>query len=459
MLHTSCSRSRILLAISVALIGIAWSGFVEAAGLEDELAAIKSELKEMRDSYKEKLNSQDKRIVELEKRLEAEREENRAKLDEIKQSIDEMALAGDNRTSQTTASTFNPSIGVVVDTVGVASNEHDAAGVNNRFNLRSVELDLQANIDPFANGVVVVSGSDHGVEVEEAYVRTLTLPHNLSVKAGKFLVDFGRLSPTHEHELPFVDQAPVIQNYFGGSLMGTGIEVDYLFPAEHFLRGTLGMYNKAEGHTHFNTVPQPSELFSDPVNNRNLDDFSFLARLHTFFELSESQSLGVGMSGLVHDPNLKKRTLGLDVSYEWRPLETAEYRGLNWNTEFFYNDEEFANVKRFWYWEPFDVDRDAYGLTTSLEYQLSKKWFTGLRCDFYEDAFSGKENRVYSTALTYKPSHFQKIRLQYSLHDHDTPDMWERPNVNQEFRHVDHDFSRVYLQWEWIIGSHSHDMR
>ena len=55
---------------------------------------------------------------------------------------------------------------------------------------------INASADP-------VTG-EAAVGVEEAAIVTTSLPWNLTVKAGRFFGEFGRLSYIHDHELPFV---------------------------------------------------------------------------------------------------------------------------------------------------------------------------------------------------------------------------------------------------------------
>ncbi len=72
--------------------------------------------------------------------------------------------------------------------------------------LQEVELAFQATIDPYVRGDVFLTFSPEGVEVEEAYFTTLSLPWGLEVKAGKIYSPFGRTSQLHRHQWTFVDQ-------------------------------------------------------------------------------------------------------------------------------------------------------------------------------------------------------------------------------------------------------------
>src|SRR5512139_2180550 len=70
--------------------------------------------------------------------------------------------------------------------------------------LQEVELALQATVDPYVRGDVFLTFSDEGVEIEEAYLTTLSLPWGLQVKAGKIYTPFGRTSQLHRHQWTFI---------------------------------------------------------------------------------------------------------------------------------------------------------------------------------------------------------------------------------------------------------------
>jgi len=124
-------------------------------------------------------------------------------------------------------SVFNPAIGFVGESIfsyrSQGSNEtgSDRPGGFDFFQ-RSMELNLAASVDPFAKGYAVINASadpvtgEAKVEIEEAALQTTSLPWNLTLKAGIFFGEFGRLSYIHDHELPFVNRPLVLDNYIGG---------------------------------------------------------------------------------------------------------------------------------------------------------------------------------------------------------------------------------------------------
>ena len=99
---------------------------------------------------------------------------------------------------------FNPDIGVIGDFQG----SYISKG-NKNFNayLNETELSLQATVDPYARADFFLSFArdpvtgKYGVEVEEGYLTTLSLPAQLQLKVGKFREAVGRINPTHPHAL------------------------------------------------------------------------------------------------------------------------------------------------------------------------------------------------------------------------------------------------------------------
>ena len=343
------------------------------------------------------------------------------------------ALSAANKTFP---SQFNPSIGLVIDNVA-SYKENERAN----FEFRSAELGISANIDPFARGYAILNGTEDGVEVEEAAMVTTSLPYNLTVKGGRFFADFGRLAKLHDHNLPFVNRPVVIDRFIGGESQGNGVEVSWLAPLEQYATLTLGAYNRigAENPRVDNTVP------------RDLGQFTYLARPATFFNLTDSSSVDLGMS-YAYTPHVdsfidgdvrelrngrSRHLAGIDLTYRYTPLSEASYHGLIWGTELLYNREDpnFGD----------DVDpvfrrTDAWGMYSYVEAKLTRRFRPGFLFDYAQDLqrLTGP-TKAYSPYLTIWTSEFQRFRLQYTYND-------EPGNHESQF----------FLQWTAVLGSHVH---
>jgi hypothetical protein len=340
--------------------------------------------------------------------------------------------------TKTFPSQFNPAIALVIDTA-FSYRQHEG----NNFDFRAAELDLSASVDPFARGYAVFTGSsDNGFSVEEAAIVTTSLPYNLTVKGGRFFADFGRLSKFHDHDLPFVNRPVVLDRFVDGESQANGVEVSYLLPIEQYVTLTAGMYNKigAENERVSNNVP------------RDLGQFTYLGRAATFISLSDAHSVDIGAT-LAYTPRVKidqgqDRYLGgIDITYRYVPLSQAAYRGLVWGTEILVNSET-RPVGGFptdpTAPPPTDFERhNAWGLYSYLEARLTRRFYPGFLFDFAQDLDRAtSDTKAYSPYLTFWPSEFQRLRLQYTYLD--------SPGAHEH---------QVFLQWTAVLGSHVHGFR
>jgi hypothetical protein len=380
-------------------------------------------LKDALADVNKKLDSALKRIDQLEKEKGAAAEEkaaNDARVGEVEKSV---------LTLRSAPSALNPSIGLVID----ATAEHRTKTGGN-FNFRAAELGVAASVDPYARAYSFIVGSRDGVEVEEAAAITSSLPWNITAKGGRFFADFGRFPKVHDHELPFVNRPLSIERPIGGESQADGVEVSYLFPTPFFLRGTVGGYNKVGGE-------------NERVDNgrpRAWSRFTYLGRLSTYFDLTDSNNIEVG-SSLAYTPSVRvndqksyRKLGGIDVTYRYQPLGSTVYQGFTWGTEFLANSE---CVER-----PSGCDRRlALGGYSYGELKLNKTWSTGLLFDYAPSIMSpGKKTIGYSPFLTWNISEFNRLRFQFTHADDHARE--EKIDAGNQF----------FVQWTTVIGAHTH---
>ena len=232
-----------------------------------------------------------------------------------------------------------------------------------------------------------MTGSNEGVEVEEAAAITTSLPWNLTAKGGRFFADFGRLPKNHPHEYSFVNTPLSIERMVGGETKADGAELNYLFPTPFFLRATFGGYNKmGEGNDRL-----------DNSKPRSWSRFTYLGRLNTYFDLTDNHSVELG-SSLAYTPSVRlsdtsggSRTLaGVDLTYRYQPLASTVYQGFTWGSELYLNSErspfeiEVPNVD-----DPSILEtqtaskrRRSVGGYSYAELKLNKNWSTGFLVDY-----------------------------------------------------------------------------
>jgi hypothetical protein len=394
-----------------------------------EIESLRASVKDMQQQLQKALN----RIDQLEK----EKANDSAKIGQVEKSIQAV---------QSAPSILNPAIGLVLDATVEKLGE---AGGN--FNFRAAELGLAASVDPYARMYAFFTGSKEGFEVEEAAAITTSLPWNLTAKGGRFFADFGRFPKYHIHELPFVNQPLSIERMVGGESQADGAEVNYLFPTPFFLRATFGGYNK---------IGADNEQV-DNLKARSASRFTYLGRLHTYFDLTDNHSIDVGTSlaytpsvRLAGDPSGGSRILnGVDLTYRYQPLASTLYQGFTWGSEFYFNTQRF----------PFDIEvpsvddpdvletqtvarrRRSYGGYSYGELKLNRNWSTGFLFDYAPIVDNpGQRTLSYSPYVTWNLSEFNRLRFQYSyLKNNFSADKAEKGN-------------QFFVQWTTAIGAHAH---
>jgi hypothetical protein len=384
-------------------------------------------------------------------------EQMQQQVQELKEQMEQVVEAQ----KKVVPSVFNPSIGLVGETVfsyrskGSSQTGSDRPGGFDAFQ-RSVELNAAASVDPFAKAYVVANATadaqtgEATFGIEEAALQTESLPWNLTVKAGRFFGEFGRLAYIHDHELPFVNRPLVLDQYIGGESRTDGIQINWLLPVEHYVSLTVGVGNQFGGDI--------------PPNNvgdfRHLGGWNYWGRLSTYFDLTPDISLEPGVSGLWNPKTIdrdgplsqpdgstlterERRLVGADLALSWKPLRNNQFQSLTWGTEVLQSNNRY------------DVTDPAgsalssrsvssLGLYSYLTYKFHRQWSTGFLYGFVEDAQNNKvKTYEYSPYITWALSHWNQLRLQYTYTDHNALSGL-RPD------------SAVYVQWAWIIGSHSH---
>jgi hypothetical protein len=292
---------------------------------------------------------------------------------------------------------FNPDISAIGNFIGKAGQENPFEyGPNNLrapFRLDEAEVAFQAFIDPYAKGNFFLSVTPDGIDVEEGYAQFVTLPWDLTAKAGKFKAMFGKANTWHTHVRPWVDQPLVIHNFFGDEQFhGDGISVSKEFPNSI-------AFVEATGEVYSGDI----EGIFERVRH---DDVAWNTHLKAFKDISENSNVEVGTSWAGGKIAAGNNTFGgVDVTYRWKPLQQGLYRGLIARFEGMLDKRD-------------DFDKRLRGFYASADYQLGQRWFTGVRLDSADETPSlaqvapGTRDRGVSATLTFWPSEFSQVRGQ-----------------------------------------------
>src|SRR5436190_1935828 len=125
-------------------------------------------------------------------------------------------------------------------------------------------LAFSAIVDPYFKGEVYLTIPNlDGIEVEEAFATTTSLPWNLQVKAGSFRSAFGRQNGQHLHVQDFT-RRPLINAAFLGAdgLRGPGAQISWLAPLPFYVTFYAEAFSiGAPDQPESGTLPPPVATF------------------------------------------------------------------------------------------------------------------------------------------------------------------------------------------------------
>lgn len=446
-----------LLYLFLVTLGPLWgtSLFAQEHDFEEEVLKLRSDMLKMKIDYESKLHQMEERLLRLEEgnlrvakqpylRGVAMTEEEKAKLEEeIK------ALMGEKKEEPTAPKeavpptlgypptperaypggilqrmrpgilqTYNPDISVIGDFTGQffhpgrgrgefswEENRFEDREFADRFAMREIEFGFMSAIDPYARTDVFVGLHENEIELEEAYMTLLTLPHGLQAKIGQFKPAFGKVSRTHRPEIFQVDYPLVIRNIAGEeSFRDPGFSVSWLVP---------------------NPWDKFIELTGEVLTTRGMNEFYYVTHLKNFFDLTPNSSLEVGLTGLTGDmktrfeegeSDVHANIVGFDLTYRWKPIteKLKPYRSFLWQSEAY-----FTQVDDIDFQDPdtgkINDKEDSWGAFTFGEYQLTRRNYVGLRLD-YAQALANNSNFEWAISpyWTFWQSDFARWRLQYT---------------------------------------------
>jgi len=306
--------------------------------------------------------------------------------------------------SASAAKALNPDISVIGDFIGSAGgNTPPPLATLQPFPslaMHESEIGLQAIIDPYARGDFFISFGEEGVELEEGYITFTALPAGFVAKVGKMRSAFGKVNLMHNHVLPWVDRPLMTTNLVGGEdgIDDAGLSIQRILPAPK------GIFLEATG-----------QLFrgdsSDVFQAQQHSDVSTVAHLRGYRDITESTNLDLGFSyarghnnGTAAQPgNFITQLYGIDATLRWKPLRRPIYHSFVGRSELVWSQRE-----------QFPSEQKAFGFYTSGDYQLGRRWFTGVRYDWSDRSrYANLTDKGVAATLTYWPSEFSQIRGQY----------------------------------------------
>ncbi|MDQ6625958.1 MAG: TonB-dependent receptor [Verrucomicrobiota bacterium] len=347
------------------------------------------------------------------------------------------------------------------DLYDVEVGDHDPQ--QRGFNARNAEIALDGAVDPyfegFANIVLKLNNKNETeIELEEAFMQTTSLPAGLQAKGGQFFAPFGRINMMHPHTWDFAD-APLVHGRLLGpdGLRGVGAQLAWTVPVPWYAQATFAVQNGRGGTGYSFRNPGDNGRFFARLTTdremRGLQDFVYIPRVESSFNPSDTQTVLGGLSGAFGSNetggHARTQIYGADLLYKWKSSHAeGGFPFVKWQTEAMYRrfeagrgiDQTFPISETFHDW----------GLYSQVIWGFKKGWTAGLRGDYLhmsdsavtDDDVRQTRSRI-SANLTWYPTEFSKLRLQYN-HD------FLQENEFLAGRDVD----SVFFQFEFILGAH-----
>jgi len=380
------------------------------------------------------------------------------RIEQLEQEKAEQALAPAQPAQpaiQSTLGALNPAITVFGNFVGRADStrvfNEDGDRISNKFNLREVEVDLRAAIDPYADGVLIASFESEtpgqfSASVEEAYALIKKLPFldepplGLKLKVGRFRPAFGKFNIIHTHDLPttfrslptaeFMGEEGFIQNGFSGNFF-----IPTPWDRDSSLDATLEVLNGGD------------VAISADARSR----MSYLGHLRWYRTLFDGHDLELGWSSYVHPANKSVGSAdfhGVDFMYRWKPFRLGESRSFLLGGELMFARRPYPKAS-----EPVDVARaitlrelqpgkgKPFGYSLFSQWQFNQRTYAGLRWDQTTTLFDpGLMRRSLTPYVSYYFTEFLRARLNYERR---WSDLFTENKRNSFF-----------FELNWVFGSH-----
>ena len=427
-----------------------------------DLRALREEISRLRADYEKRIEALESRLVLAETKVVAV--EGAAARADMPVTPAPAAAVG--------ANAFNPAISLILS--GQYSN-HSRDPVGYRITgfhlpnaslsdiapqrglgLTESELGISANVDQLFYGAMNLAvHPDDTVSTEEAFIQTTTLPHGLTMKAGRWFSGIGYLNEQHAHTWDFVDAPLAYQAFLGAQFNNDGVQLRWLAPTDTFIElgAELGRGGNYPGTGRDKNGSGASALFAHLGGDVGFSNTwrAGISVLTTAPQDRQWDDIGAAGGGVTNHFSGHSTLWIADGVWKWAPNGNANSTSFKLQGEYLRRRED-GNLT-------YDVNAAAttadYAATQSGWYaqgivQLAPYWRVGLRSERLEagsvDYGSNNANLLrpdYAPArnalmLDYNPSEFSRIRLQFAQ------DKSRQGTTDNQF----------FLQYQMSLGAH-----
>jgi hypothetical protein len=267
------------------------------------------------------------------------------------------------------------------------------------FDIPEMELFVEGYLNPYARGVFNIAfheGEFHGEEIYAQVVRGL--PLDVQLKAGKYLLGFGKINAVHPHAWSFIYRPLYHQIYFGHEgFNDIGAELSILIPTgDVYTTLDLGIFKGdalVSEHHHENSDEESDE--ENHYDTQRGNSPIFVGRLGSFLSVGDYSNLELGFSGSYgiysradfhtsgdstaapDNRSLKYFYGGLDFKYKYRP---DSYTALVIQGEALWNSRNVLRQDT----PDIDTQKDisTFGAFIYFDYRFNKIFSVGAKYDF-----------------------------------------------------------------------------
>lgn len=441
-----------------------------------DLQEIRQSIEQMKQQYEAQIRALEQRVEQAEARAAAAEtvaEDTRTKMVAVEQTVQARPRSGDN--------SFNPAISLVLQG-GLATYSQDPedfhaegfplggeAGLHDEgLSMWETELTASANVDNYFYGKTTLGlHSEDGaieVDVEEAFVDTLSLPGGLGLRFGRFYSAMGYLNEHHTHAWDFADAPLAYQTFLGKQYADDGIRASWLAPVEilqvevgvEALRG--GSY---PGGGNSGDLGAVQNVFATIGGDVGLDHSWQLGVSQMNIDVEARTSGGHAHAGEASGPGFNGDSDLTGIDTVWK-TQLAGGKALIFQGEYFLRDEDgLVTVSEDAGDAVIDYDGEQDGWYLQGVYQFAPQWRAGVRYDrltadntltmvsnatgegdddiFEESGFESTSHdpHRWGAMIDWTPSEFSRVRLQYA---------------RDKSREVTDD--QLYLQYIMTLGAH-----
>ena len=278
------------------------------------------------------------------------------------------------------------------------------------FDIPEFELFVDGYLNPYARATFNVAYHDGEFHGEEIYAQVVRgLPLDVQIKAGKYLLGFGKINTIHPHAWSFIYRPLYQQIYFGDEgFNDIGADLSFILPTgDVYTTLDVGIFKgDALINEHHEEEDEDEEHFEMERGNSPI----FVGRLGSFFSLGDFSNIEFGLSGsygvyskmdfytsIDSSATPENRALnyfyiGIDFKYKYRP---DSYTALTIQGEALWNRRDVSRK------DDLDLDRQeeiyTFGAFIYVDYQFNKIFSVGAKYDFTYGII-GDETNYYTLA-------------------------------------------------------------